>query len=615
MDYKKAKIDQLFDLSIENIQKLAKEDKIIVLERLVKYHNKLYFIENNPIISDAFFDELTETLKSLKPNSTVLFEIVGTIGDVEHPVPMLSIDKKYNYDDIKKWVVDVDDTNFLVEPKYDGMRARYNNGLLATRGNGIIGENISERFKHLNVIGTIPKSRQVQGEIVIPQTYFNETLSKDYKNSRNAVVGIIKAKQITPSGIKALQEGGVHFVLYDQVFAQKVKKDDLLSKDLWESILEQTFQSDYPLDGVVIKATNTHVKSSLGATAHHNRWEVAYKVPAEKKWSKVKKITDQVGRIGRITSVANIEPIQLSGATVTNVTLHNFDFVKKSKIGVGSKVEVMRSGEVIPFITNVKPAKKPHKVPNKCPVCNTKLVWAGKYLECPNKECTARLSQSIEYFFKTLNVEELGLKTIEKFMDIFDLKNVIDFYNLKREQISVLDGFGKKSADNIINNIQNTLDKSITPEQLLQALGIKEIGPSTSRWIINEHGFDNLKNLKKEDIENVKGIGPIKAEHFVNEVTDKWWIVNKLKVKGLKFKVEKKSNKLHGLSFCVTGKKEQYSRDELIEMIKINGGKYKSSVTKDLDYLIAGDDAGSKLEKAKQNNVKVISEKEFLQML
>ena len=615
------KIDNLLKLSEDDIQRLPVVERIEVLERLLKYHNNQYFINNAPVISDELFDRLSESLKKLKPNSPVLFEIVGDIGNVLHPRPMLSIDKRFTYADIRKWIEDTNDEWYLVEPKYDGMAARYQNGVLATRGNGIMGEDISERFQHLRIIGDIKKAEEdstdgsIYGEVAIPTEYFDENLSKDYKNPRNAVVGIVKAKQTGDAGIKALLEGGVHFILYDQIFAQKVKKEDLLKEDEWKAVLEKTFQSPYPLDGVVLKVINKDLRKNLGATQHHDKWQIAYKVPAEKKWSKVVKIIDSVGRTGRVTSIAKIEPINLSGATVTNVTLHNFEYVKKSKIGIGSKVEVMRSGEVIPFIVQVKPSKNPHRIAEKCPVCDTKLVESGKYLECINPNCPARLSQSIEYFFKVLGVEELGLKTIEKFIDIFSIQNVIGFYDLKEAQIESLEGFGKKSAKNIVGNIQSTLNGKISPNQLVQALGIKEIGPATSLWIINEYGFWNLPKLTIEEISKVKGIGPSKASSFVNDLKEKWWIVEKLKAKGLKFKEERTTSKLEGLSFAITGKKEQYSRDELVERIQQNGGEYKSSVTQDLNYLIAGENAGSKVQKAQEVGAKVISEEDFLKML
>ena len=595
---------------------MTKEEQIKQLEKEIHKHNKKYFIENDPEISDGEFDELTKQLEKLNPNSPVLYELVGEIGNVTHPKPMLSLEKKFTHDDIKKWVTDISDKIYLVEPKYDGMAARYQNGTLSTRGNGIVGEDISERLPYLNVIGKLLKDNSsTYGEIVIPLDYFNNNLSKEYKNPRNAVVGIVKAKTIKPEGIKAIKDKGIHFVLHDQVDVIKATPEQLLDKDQWEAILEETFRSEYPLDGIVIKATDEKLRARLGSTQHHPKWEVAYKTPAERKFSKVVDIKDQVGRTGRITSVAVIKPITLSGATVTNVTLHNFDFLKSSKIGIGSKVEVMRSGEVIPFIIKVIPAKSPHNPRTKCPACGKKLVESGKYLECINPACPARISQSIEYFFKTLGVEELGLKTVEKLINILDLKDIVDFYNIKPEDISVLDGFAEKSAKNITDNIKSTLNKKITPTLLLQALGLKEIGPASSRWIIDKYGFDKLNKLRKKDLEDVNGIGPIKAEYFVKNIKDRWPIVKKLQRRGLKFKPDKSSDKLNGLSFCITGSLENHSRDELIELITQNGGEYKSSVTKNLDYLIAGENGGSKLEKARSLGIEIISENELLEKI
>lgn len=610
-------IDPNINLPLLRLNNLSINEQIEYLEKLIKHHNKRYFIENNPEISDQEFDQLTEKLKSIKPDSPVLFEIVGEIGEVLHPTPMLSIDKKYTYTDIKKWLEDTNETNFIIEPKYDGMAARYQDGTLATRGNGIRGENISDRLPYLTVIGELPSdaNKSAYGEVIIPLSYFNEKLKDTYKNPRNAVVGIIKSKNVKPAGIKALLEGGIHLVLHDQAVVTKASVSELLNETIWEDILEEMFHQDYPLDGIVIKVTSTNIKNRLGSTEHHEKWQVAYKSPAQRQWSIVKNIKDQVGRTGRITSVAIIDPINISGATVTNVTLHNYDYMKETRIGIGSKVEVMRSGEVIPFITSVIPADIPYIPRMTCPICNSKVINSGKYLECPNQNCPARNSQSIEYFFKVLGVEDIGLKTIEKLINELKLSNIIDFYNLKPEDISPLEGFGATIADKIVNNIQSTLKGTITESQLLQALGIKEIGPATSKWIINEYGFDNLPTLKGEDLENVKGIGPKKAEHFIFSIRQKWDIVEGLNKRGLFFKESKMSSAISGLKYAITGDKVNYTRNDLIKMIEENGGVYKTSITKDLDFLIAGPNAGSKLEKAQKLNIKVINEEKFVKSI
>ena len=308
-------------------------------------------------------------------------------------------------------------------------------------------------------------------------------------------------------------------------------------------------------------------------------------------------------------------PIDLSGATIKNVTLHNIDFVEKTKIGIGSDIEVCRSGEVIPFITNVKGSNYPFLIPSVCPICKAQLARYGKYLECINPKCPARKSQEIEHFFKALNVQELGLKTIEKFMDVFEIASPIDFYNLKTEQIAPLDGFGDKSANNIVSGIQKTLDKTITEFELLEALGVKDIGRASSKWIIKKYGVEKLNLLTKEDLQDIKGIGPNKAESFIQDIKEKWPIAESLFKKGLSFKKELTSTKLKGFTFCITGKKEKYSREELIQIIEQNGGTYSPSITKNTNYLIAAEDAGSKVQKAKKLGVKIISERDFLNLI
>ena len=592
------------------------EKDIQTLEKEIRFHNKLYFIENNPQISDEEFDKLVEKLRKLDQKNPALFELVGEIGSVTHETPMLSIEKIYSHEDIQKWLITTGDKRYIVEPKYDGMAAKYQNGVLSTRGNGLIGENITQRLKDLNIIGKLPQgNKPVYGEIIIPLTYFNKNLKDAYKNPRNAVVGIIKSKRVTDAGIKALMDKGVHFIIYDEANSKKVNMESLLDKDEWEGILEETLQIDYPLDGIVIKAESLEIKNKLKATEHHEKWQIAHKLPAERKLSKVLEIKSQVGRTGRITNVAVITPIDLSGATVKNVTLHNIEFVKKSQIGIGSEVEVCRSGEVIPFITSVKKSDVPFKIPTKCPSCGLDLSISGKYLKCNNPKCKARKSQEIEHFFKALNVSELGLKTIEKFMDVFEITSPYEFYELEVEQIAPLEGFGNKSAKNIVTGIQKTLDGNITEYEILEALGIKDIGKTASKWIIKKYGFERLPSVTKEDLQDIKGIGPNKAESFVNDIKERWQIVEGLFKKGLRFKKEQTSNKLKNLTFCITGKKEKYSREELIQIIEQSGGEYAAALTKNTNYLIAGENAGSKLEKAKELNIKVITEIEFIKMI
>ncbi len=655
------------------------QNRIEQLEKLIHQHNLKYFIENSPEISDVEFDQLTEELKKLKPDSPVLFELVGEIGSVKHPTPMLSLDKKYTYEDIKKWVEDIGDTKFLVEPKYDGMAARYQGGQLSTRGDGNTGEDVSIRLPNLKIVGRkLPSdpSTSIYGEIIIPLSYFNEHLASTYKNPRNAVVGIIKSKDVSTTGIKALLNGGVHFVLHDSAKHMLVTKEDLLDEEKWEEILEEIYRTDYPLDGLVLKVTNEDIKKNAGTTLHHEKWAMAYKSPAERKWTKVTQIKDQVGRTGRITSVAVVEPIQLSGATVTNVTLHNFEFVKSSGINIGSKVEVCRSGEVIPFITKVENSSHPLSVilpireaktggsrpipnpkrepkawilgfqpsagpendkensparhaelvsaspnvfsyspPTHCPICGSILQINGKYIECKNKDCPARKSQEIEYFFKTLGAEELGLKTIERLINEFKIYSILDFYHLDREKIANLEGFGEKSADNILTNIKNTLNKTATEPQLLQALGIQAIGPAGSKWIIQQYGFKSLPTLSVEDLEAVKGIGKVKAQTFVEEINKRWNIVEKLIDLGLRFSQLNSTGKLKGQSFAITGTFQNYKREDLINLIEKNAGTYKTSITKDLTYLIAGKNPGSKLEKAEKMGVKTIDANAFIKLI
>lgn len=600
--------------TLEDIKQLNNESQVKALELQINYHNELYFIQNTTEISDTEFDQLVELLKELDPNNPVLFELVGDVGRVTHSTPMLSIEKKYNHKDVIDWANKIESAQeFIIQPKYDGMAARYSNNILATRGNGVVGEDITHRLKDLKIIGKLePES---EGEILIPNIYFEKNLKDTYKNPRNATVGIIKSKKVKDKALQALQDKGVHFVIYSSNKSIIVNKAELNNLETFESLVEEIFISDYLLDGVVIKVADKNVRNQLGYTAHHHKWQIAYKINKDVKKTKIINIIDSVGRTGRITSVAQLDPVDLSGATITNVTLHNLDYMTKLGIGIGSIVEITRAGEVIPYITRTISATHNYEPPKTCPSCSSELEKSQKYLQCVNPDCPAKLALSFEYFFKTLDVKELGNITIAKLMDELGIKQIIDFYKIKSEDISKIDGFGERSAELIVTNIQNTLNEQITPVDLLAAIGIESLGKPTAKKILNRYSISDLENLTLNNLIEIDGFAEKKAQIIINGIKEKYIIIAQLLQNNLKFKVNKENSTIRNKSFAITGKKQRYSREELIELIEHNGGDYKKSITNDLDYLIAGDNAGSKLNEAKQKGISIISEAQFLNII
>ncbi|MFA3799206.1 NAD-dependent DNA ligase LigA [Leptotrichia hongkongensis] len=553
---------------------------------------------------------------------------------------------------------------YILELKLDGLSISliYENGVLVqavTRGDGQVGEDVTENIMEIK---TIPKklkknvSLEVRGEIILPISSFNrinqerEDDGEDvFANPRNAASGTIRQLDKT-----IVAERGLDCYLYYLVNAENyginthlesieyIEKLGFKTTKIFEKYtdfkeLEKSIDKwhndrkklDYETDGLVIKVNNFALYETLGYTTKSPRWAIAYKFPAEQVKTKLMDVTFQVGRTGVITPVAELEAVNLSGSVVKRASLHNFDEIRRKDIKIGDNVIVEKAAEIIPQVVNVVFDDRTGKEieiqePTNCPVCNSELAHEEGLvaLKCHNPLCPEKVKRQIAYFVSrdAMNISGLGDKIVEKFIELGKIKTIVDIYSLEkyREELENLEKMGQKSIDNLINSIESSKNRDFS--KVLYALGIPFVGKFNANLLTKT--FKNIENLKNQSIENllaVKGIGDkvaVAVNTFLND-EDNWKIITDLKNIGLQFAVDETNsqeiadNPIKDKNFLATGKLQKYKRNDIKDIILSKGGNYLSAVSKNLDFLIAGEKAGSKLEKAEKLGVRVLTEEEF----
>ena len=553
---------------------------------------------------------------------------------------------------------------YILELKLDGLSISliYENGMLVqavTRGDGQVGEDVTENIRE---IPTIPKklkeniSLEVRGEIILPISSFNrinqerEDEGEDvFANPRNAASGTIRQLDKT-----IVAERGLDCYLYYLVNAENygikthlesieyIEKLGFKTTKIFEKYtdfkkLEEAIDKwhddrkklDYETDGLVIKVNNFSLYEILGYTTKSPRWAIAYKFPAEQVKTKLMDVTFQVGRTGVITPVAELEAVNLSGSVVKRASLHNFDEIRRKDIKIGDNVIVEKAAEIIPQVVNVVFNDRTGEEieiqePANCPVCNSELAHEEGLvaLKCHNPLCPEKVKRQIAYFVSrdAMNISGLGDKIVEKFIELGKIKTIVDIYSLKeyREELENLEKMGQKSVDNLINNIEASKNRDFS--KVLYALGIPFVGKFNANLLTKN--FKNIENLKNQSIENllaVKGIGDkvaIAVNTFLNNENN-WKIITDLQNIGLQFAINESDlkeiadNPIKGKNFLATGKLQKYKRNDIKDIILSKGGNYLSAVSKNLNFLIAGEKAGSKLEKAEKLGVRVLTEDEF----
>ena len=557
-----------------------------------------------------------------------------------------------------------EDLEYILELKLDGLSISliYENGEFVqavTRGDGQVGEDVTENIKE---ISSIPKklkepvSLEVRGEIILPISNFNrinqerEDDGEDvFANPRNAASGTIRQLDKT-----IVADRGLDCYLYYLVNAENyginthlesieyIKNLGFQTTGVFEKYtdfteLEKSIDKwhdkrktlDYETDGLVIKVNNFALYETLGYTTKSPRWAIAYKFPAEQVKTKLLDVTFQVGRTGVITPVAELEAVNLSGSVVKRASLHNFDEIRRKDIKIGDNVIVEKAAEIIPQVVNVVFDDRTGKEieiqePTNCPVCNSELAHEEGLvaLKCHNPLCPEKVKRQIAYFVSrdAMNISGLGDKIVEKFIELGKIKTIVDIYSLEkyREELENLEKMGQKSVDNLINSIESSKTRDFS--KVLYALGIPFVGKFNANLLTKT--FKNIENLKNQSIENllaVKGIGDkvaVAVNTFLNDENN-WKIITDLKNIGLQFAVDETNseeiadNPIKDKNFLATGKLQKYKRNDIKDIILSKGGNYLSAVSKNLDFLIAGEKAGSKLEKAEKLGIRVLTEEDF----
>ncbi len=608
------------------------------------------------------------------PTQRVSGEPTKKFEIVFHKIPMLSLSNSYNFEELIEFDKRIKNTltnenvEYVCELKIDGLAISllYEKGYFvsgATRGDGTKGDDVTNNLRTIKSIplkieGNKIKRFEVRGEIFISKDSFQK-INQDqeirgdklFANPRNTAAGTLKLKDSNVVASRPLNlfvynlitediKQEEHFknleLLKEMKFPvnpfSKVVKDINEVKEFCDRIDDERDSLPYEIDGVVVKINSIRQQEILGNVAKSPRWAIAYKFKAKEKVTKINSITLQVGRTGTITPVAELEPVFLAGSTISRATLHNFDELERKDIREGDFVKIEKGGDVIPKVTEVLLDKREKNsvkfpVPEVCPVCKTKLQKSDEevYVYCPNYFCPAQIQGRIEHFVHrdAMDVEGLGGSIITIFLENGLIEDFTDIYTLrdKKNDILKIERFGIKSVDNILNAIEKSKEKPF--EKVLFAIGIKQIGERTAKLLAKHFGsLDQLSNASIDEIDDVYEIGPSTAKSVVDFFIDKKNIelVKKLKAAGLKFEISQENSSMvkeefKGKVFVLTGTLQKFTRNEATELIEKFGGRTSTSVSKKTDFVLAGEESGSKLEKARKLGVKVLSENDFEQMI
>ncbi len=652
---------------------LKAEQRIKELSEVLKYHNRKYYIEDSPEIEDFEYDAMLRELEDLEkefpeflledsPTQMVGGAALKLFTPVPHTVKMESLQDVFSFEELRTFAekIDLSKTAFSVEPKIDGLSVslEYRDGLFfrgSTRGDGEVGEDVTA---NLLQIKSIPKAieflgeLEVRGEVYMPKESFLKLIEKQEllgetpaKNPRNAAAGSLRQKN---SKITAERELDI-FIFNIQRIVGKTFNSHIESLDFVKSLgfntvpfYEKCTNIDdvierithfgenrgnfsFDIDGAVVKADNLSFRETLGSTSKYPKWAVAFKYPPEEKQTVLKEIEINVGRTGALTPTAVFDPIQLAGTTVSRATLHNEDFINSKGICLGDTIVVRKAGDIIPEVLSVvfHPQNViPYKMPEFCPSCSSPVYREDgeAVIRCTNAECPAQILRHLIHFTSrdAMDIEGLGPAVLEQLLNNNIISNIVDLYNIDYDALSELERTGEKTVQNIKNAIEKSKENDLS--KLIFAFGIRHIGLKAAKLLSENFGdIDTLLNAKIEDFESIEGFGSVLAksafEFFsLNETKE---MIEKLRQSGLNLKSLKQVEdaRFKGLTFVLTGTLPTYSRNEAAEIIEKFGGKTSSSVSKKTSYVLAGEEAGSKLQKANDLGIKVISEEEFNEMI
>ena len=638
---------------------------------------RLYYTLDASTMSDYEYDRLYRRLQELEaahpeeitpdsPTQRVGDAVLNDFAEVRHPVPLESLEDVFDGDEVKGFLSKVLETlpraEYSVEPKVDGLSValEYRDGRFyqgATRGDGRVGEDVTG---NLRTVRSIPKNLPeklprliVRGEVYMARSVFdriNEELELEGKpllaNPRNAAAGSLRQKDPKVCAKRQLDIAVFNLQLVKgRSFATHSETLDYLREQGFpviphtvlrdpEEILEQIqklgdnrMDFPYDIDGAVVKLNDLSDRSILGSTAKCPKWAVAYKYPPEQKESRVADIVVQVGRTGVLTPKAVLEPVRLAGTTVTNATLHNQDYITEKDIRIGDTVVVQKAGEIIPEIVSVVKEKrpegtKPYHLPDKCPVCGAAVLRDpdGAAVRCTGAECPAQLLRNMIHFASrdAMDIDGVGPAVLQQLIESGLVSNPADLYDLRAEQLEGLDRMGKKSAQNAVDAIARSKENDLW--RLIFALGIRQVGAKAAKILATHfESMDGLRRATAEELTEIDDVGAVTADYITHwmqsdQAAD---LLARLQKAGVNMECHQElvDRRFAGMTFVLTGALTRFTREEAGEMIELRGGKVSSSVSKKTTYVVAGENAGSKLKKAGELGVSVLSEEEFLALL
>ena len=664
-------------MEMENNQYSSVEEEITKLREKINYYSQLYYDMDNSPITDFEFDTMMNRLKKLEkehpelitkdsPTQKVGGHVREDFAKVTHEVPLQSLQDVFSYEELyefDKRIKQSGETNYCVETKIDGLSCalKYEKGILvqgATRGDGVVGEDVTENVKKIKSIPhklKEPLDITVRGEVFIGKKEF-ETLNEErevmgetlFANARNAAAGSLR--QLNPKitaqrpldiyifnvqkienktwnshweELNYLANLGFNVVPFRKLCHTIDEAIDAI-KEIGDNREELTFG----IDGAVIKVDDLALREKIGTTFKVPKWAIAYKYPPEQKETIVKDIICQVGRTGAITPMAILEPVKVAGSTISKTTLHNEDFVKEKGLMIGDHVIIQKQGDVIPEVVDVLKEKrtgeeKVFQMPTTCPVCGAPAVReeGESAVRCTGIECPAKALRNIVHFASDegMDIEGLGYKIVEQLIEKGLISNIADIYDLKLEDIASLKKNGKKFAQNLIDAIEESKNRDLS--NLITALGIRHVGKKLAKVLARKYKtLDNLMSADVEELASKDDIGEVIAQSIHTFFNEEQTIdlINRLKSAGINtqsLQEESNDTRFEGKTFVLTGALSKYSREQASDIIERLGGKTSSSVSKKTSYVLAGEDAGSKLTKAQSLGVTVISEEEFEEMI
>lgn len=653
------------------------KERIEELSQKLEHHNYLYYVLDRPEIQDYEYDFMLRELEELErnnpefassnsPTRRVGGAALSQFEKVQHEIPLESLQDVFSFEELHEFNSRIKESaeqvTYTVEPKVDGLSValEYVDGVFirgATRGDGLVGEDVTENLKTIRSIPMkldhAPKRLIVRGEVFMPKAVFEKLNAERenrgealFANPRNAAAGSLRqldpkiaaARQLDILIFNLQMAEGVSFSSHSDTLDYlrelrfKVIPYDICSNSneletVIHKIDENRYDLPFDIDGAVIKVNDLELRRLLGSTSKFPRWAAAFKYPPEIKSTTVKDIVIQVGRTGVLTPKAVVVPVRLAGTTVTNATLHNQDFIREKDVRIGDSVLIRKAGEIIPEILEVEIAKRPANAvpycfPTQCPVCGAPVRRDedGAAVRCTGAECPAQLARNLTHFVsrEAMDIDGLGTAIVEQLINAKLLQSPADLYFLDRKKVEKLERMGKQSTDNLMRAIEASKDNDLW--RLLNAFGIRQVGVKAAKVLAKTFGsLDSLMAATEEVLTAVPDIGAITAENLVRWFSDQQSqeMIARLREAGVNFESREQMDdtRFAGMTFVLTGALTLFTRDQATEKIESLGGKAASSVSKKTTYVVAGENAGSKLKKANDLGIPVLSERDFLEML